>query len=65
MAVQYPALAGWMEQLLDMAGGNKGTYLDEQLRLALGDLYQPFIMIRNMKEKEPIQAALPYVLNIQ
>ena len=63
--VEYPALAGWMEQLMDMAGGNKGTYLDEQLRLALGDLYQPFIMIRNMKEKEPIQAALPYVLNIQ
>lgn len=64
-AEEYPAMAGWMEQLLDMAGGNKGTYLDEQLRLALGDLYQPFIMIRNMKEKEPIQAALPYVLNIQ
>lgn len=64
-AVEYPALTGWMEQLLDMAGGNKGTYLDEQLRLALGDLYQPFIMIRNMKEKEPVQAALPYVLNIQ
>lgn len=64
-AVEYPAMAGWLEQLLDMAGGNKGTYLDEQLRLALGDLYQPFIMIRNMKEKEPIQAALPYVLNIQ
>lgn len=64
-AVEYPALAGWMEQLMDMAGGNKGTYLDEQLRLTLGDLYQPFIMIRNMKEKEPIQAALPYVLNIQ
>lgn len=64
-AVEYPALAGWMEQLMDMVGGNKGTYLDEQLRLALGDLYQPFIMIRNMKEKEPIQAALPYVLNIQ
>ena len=64
-AVEYPALSGWMEQLMDMAGGNKGTYLDEQLRLTLGDLYQPFIMIRNMKEKEPIQAALPYVLNIQ
>lgn len=64
-AVEYPTMAGWMEQLMDMAGGNKGTYLDEQLRLALGDLYQPFIMIRNMKEKEPIQAALPYVLNIQ
>ena len=64
-AVEYPAMAGWMEQLLDMAGENKGTYLDEQLRLTLGDLYQPFIMIRNMKEKEPIQAALPYVLNIQ
>jgi tetraacyldisaccharide 4'-kinase len=34
-------------------------------RKTSGYVLAPFIMIRNMKEKEPIQAALPYVLNIQ
>ncbi len=62
---EYPVAADWMEQLLDIATGSKGTYLDEQLRLTLGDLYKPFMMIRSMKEKEPVQAALPFVLNIQ
>ena len=62
---ELPATADWMEQLMDIAVGAQGTYLDEQLRLTLGDLYKPFMMIRTMKEKEPIQASLPFVLNIQ
>lgn len=62
---EYPAATDWMDQLTDMATGNQGTYLDEQLRLTLGELYKPFMLIRNMKEKEPVQAALPFVLNIQ
>ena len=64
-AQEYPAAADWMDQLLNEVSGNGGNYLDEQLRLTLGDLYKPFMMIRNMKEKEPVQAALPYVLNIK
>ncbi len=64
-ATEYPAAADWMDQLMDIASGSKGTYLDEQLRLTLGDLYKPFMIIRGMKEKEPVQAALPFVLNIQ
>lgn len=64
-AQEYPATAGWMDQLLDVATGSQGTYLDEQLRLTLGEWYKPFMMIRNMKEKEPVQAALPFVLNIR
>ena len=64
-AQEYPAPADWMDQLLDEVSGNGGNYLDEQLRLTLGDLYKPFMMIRNMKEKEPVQASLPFVLNIQ
>ncbi len=63
--VEYPVAADWMDQLLDEVSGNGGNYLDEQLRLTLGDLYKPFMIIRNMKEKEPVQAALPYVLNIK
>lgn len=62
---EYPALAGWMDQLLNVATESQGTYLDEQLRITLGELYKPFMMIRSMKEKETVQAALPFVLNIQ
>ena len=64
-AQEYPATTGWMDQLLDVATGSQGTYLDEQLRLTLGEWYKPFMMVRNMKEKEPVQAALPFVLNIR
>lgn len=62
---EYPASADWMDQLLDRVSGTSGSYLDEQLRLTLGDLYKPFMTIRNMKEKEPVQASLPFMLNIQ
>ena len=61
---EYPMQADWMEQLLSQVSDNSGNYLDEQLKLTLGNLYQPFVMIRNMKEKEPVQAALPFFLNI-
>ena len=64
-SVEYPTEADWMEQLINQVSGNSGSYLDEQLRLTLGALYQPFMTIRNMKEKEPVQAALPFVLNIK
>lgn len=62
---EYPASADWMDQLLDRVSGTSGSYLDEQLRLTLGDLYKPFMTIRNMKEKEPVQATLPFMLYIQ
>ena len=62
---EYPASADWMDQLLDRVSGTSGSYLDEQLRLTLGDLYKPFMTIRNMKENEPVQATLPFMLNIQ
>lgn len=61
---EYPMEPDWMTQLLNQVSNNGGSYLDEQLQLTLGDLYKPFLMIRNIKEKEPVQAALPYVLNI-
>ncbi len=61
---ELPATADWLDQLMDVATGAQGTYLDEQLRITLGDLYKPFMMIRTMKEKEPVQASLPFVLNI-
>ena len=58
---EYPLPVSWMDQLLN----SQGNYLDEQLRLTLGDLYTPFMWLRHINEHEPVQASLPYVLNIQ
>ncbi len=63
--IEFPLPADWIDQILNEISDNGSSYLDQQLRLTLGDLYKPFMMIRNIKEKEPVQAALPYVLNIK
>ena len=62
--IEYPMAADWITQLMGELSGNGGNYIDEQLQLTLGDLYKPFMLIRNIKEKEPVQAAMPFVLNI-
>lgn len=59
----YPAVPSWTEQLMASAGRN--NYLDEQLRLTLGDPYEPFVMLRSMNEREVLQARIPFVLNIK
>ena len=59
----YPAPLSWTDQLLSSVGG--GNYLDEQLRLTLGDMYEPFCMMRNLNNRQALQARMPYVLNIR
>lgn len=61
----YPEMPNFMSQLLDKANGNSGTAIDEQLRLTLGDYYDVFTMVRNIKNQAPVQARIPYVLNIK
>lgn len=59
----YPAPAGWSEMLLDrMKGGN---YLDEQMRAALGEYYEPMMVVRNLSNRNPIQARLPFYIYIR
>lgn len=60
---EYPAPANFAEQLL--AKTSQGSYLDEQLRLTLGMYYEPFMLVRTLKEQSPIQARIPYMLNIK
>lgn len=60
---EYPAPASWTDQLLAETSG--GNYLDEQLRLTLGDLYEPFCMMRTLDRRQAIQARLPYIMNIK
>ena len=59
----YPAPVSWTDQLLGSVSG--GNYLDEQLRLTLGDMYEPFCMMRNLNNRQALQARMPYVLNIR
>lgn len=59
----YPAPLSWTDQILGATSG--GNYLDEQLRLTLGDLYEPFCMMRSLNKREALQARMPFVLNIK
>lgn len=58
----YPAAPDFLDQL--MSSVEKGNYLDEQARIALGELYDPIMMIKRVKEMDPIQARMPFYLNI-
>lgn len=58
----YPAPTSWIDKLMDMSE-NRGTYLDEELKATLGELYQPFINARRDQQRNRIQARLPYALN--
>lgn len=62
----YPKIPSIMEQLLKkMEPGSTGSALDEQLRAVLGAYYEPFFMVRTIKEQSPVQARIPYMLNIK
>lgn len=60
----YPAAASWMDNLLNSMTSS-GTYLDTQLRQTLGELYQPFTVLRSIDKREAIQARIPYAINIK
>ncbi len=59
----YPESEDWFASLLDM--GNKGSYLDEQMRATLGEYYEPFNFVKNLNKQNAIQARLPYYLIIK
>jgi len=58
----YPAPADIFEQLMKQA--EAGNYLDDQLRITLGEYYEPFMLLRQANQINPVQARLPYYLNI-
>ena len=58
----YPAQPSLLDQLLSTAKG--GNYLDDQMRLTLGSYYEPFMLLRETNQMSPVQARLPYFLNI-
>jgi len=61
-AVNYPVPAEWYENLFNTM--TQSSYLDEQLRITLGEFYEPFSYVRTISQRSAIQARLPYFLNI-
>ena len=60
----YPGKANWLDQLLEKEVSTS-SYLDEQMRLTLGELYEPFMMLKNIDRHNAIQARIPFVPNIK
>lgn len=61
-AQTYNQPTDWLEQLLSTA--DKGTYLDQQLRLTLGEYYEPFMLLHHLQDRELLQARIPFILNM-
>lgn len=61
----YPAKEDWLESLFSSVSKSKGSYLDEQLRLTLGELYEPMSFLKDINNRSAIQARLPYFLVIK
>ena len=59
----YPEPADWMQELLNI--GSSGSYLDGQMRAALGEYYEPLQYVKNINKHSAIQARLPYYINIR
>jgi protease-4 len=59
---RYPAPAPWFQGLLDKT---KSSYLDSHLKELMGEYYTVFNSLQNMKGQNPIQARIPYYINIK
>ena len=62
-AEAYPGKADWMEQLMNKVSG--GSYIDDSMRAALGEYYEPFMMLKEMNRQNAIQARMPYILKVK
>ena len=52
----YPIAKDWTESLF--SEGKGGSYLDEQMRLLLGEYYEPFVIMRGIRSMSPVQARM-------
>lgn len=61
---EYPAKADWMDDLLNN-GFSSGSYIDEQMRMTMGEYYSTFMLLKNINRQSAIQARMPYVITIK
>ncbi len=53
----YPAMTDWTETLLQSTKGG-GNYLDAQFRDVLGEYYEPFMLMKTIRQQNPVQARM-------
>jgi protease-4 len=61
----YPGKTSWFDQLLKATDESKGTYLDQQLKETLGELYEPIIELRKDCQRNRLQARFPFAGTIK
>ena len=61
----YPGKSSWFDQLLAATSDSKGTYLDQQLKETLGELYEPVIELRKDCQRNRLQARFPFAGTIK
>ena len=64
-ACDYPAQKQWYEDLLQQVSDNSNTVLDDKLKATLGELYQPMMLIKSIKNQDALQARIPYIINMK
>ena len=53
------------EQIMSQADNATGSYLDKAMQEALGELYAPVSLLRDINHQNAIQARVPFVLNLR
>jgi protease-4 len=48
-----------------MSASSNSNYLDEQMRAAMGEYYEPFMLLKQMNQLDAIQARIPFFLNVK
>ncbi len=64
-SVAYPAKQNWLDAMLSEQNERPDSYLDLQLRQALGDLYEPVMQLRLDQQRNRLQARLPYSVFVE
>lgn len=59
----YPTAPSWTDQILSATA--KKNYLDDQLRMTLGDLYEPYMMLKGIDRHAALQARIPFAINLK
>ena len=62
-ATNYPEEEDWLENLFSSV--SKKSYLDEEMKAALGEYYEPLRYLKSLDKQNAIQARLPYIINIR
>ncbi len=61
-SAEYPEATPWYLSFLNK---EKSSYYESKVRETLGEFYKPFMLIRSLKNSDPVQARIPFDPNIR